>query len=59
MNSAMKWAFGLLGAVAVAAAPFVLHVSVILFVLCVLIVCVWAFWLMLEYLRWAKTLRRK
>jgi hypothetical protein len=59
MKGVLKWVFGILGALVLAAAPYLLHVSMSLFWLAVLIVCAWAFWLMLEYLRWAKSLGRK
>jgi hypothetical protein len=59
MNTALKWVFGILGTLLLAASPYLWNVSTLLFALAVILVCIWAFWLMMEYLRWARTLGRK
>jgi hypothetical protein len=59
MNSAVKWAFGLLGTLLLMVTPSLWSESHLLFGIAIFLLCVWAFWLMMEYLRWAKTLGKK
>ncbi len=50
---------GLLGLLLLMVSPLLWRVNpYLLWVICPLL-AVWAFWLMLEYLRWAKTLGKK
>jgi len=59
MNSALRWFFGVLGIALVAVTPYLWFVNpALLWIACPLLAA-WAFWLMLEYLRWAETLRKK
>ena len=59
MNPSLKWTLGLLGLILIAGTPYLWFVRAeLLWIACPLI-GIWAFWLMLEYLRWAKTLGKK
>jgi MFS superfamily sulfate permease-like transporter len=59
MNPALKWILGLLGLALLMASPYVWKASPILLWLIIPLLGAWAFWLMMEYLRWAKTLGKK
>jgi sterol desaturase/sphingolipid hydroxylase (fatty acid hydroxylase superfamily) len=59
MNSAVKWVFGLLGTLLLMVTPYLWSASRLVFGIAIFLLCVWAFWLMMEYLRWAKTLGKK
>jgi hypothetical protein len=60
MNSALRWSLGGLGLVLLAVAPYLWLYgrTGLLWLACPLIIA-WAVWLMLEYLKWAKTLGKK
>jgi hypothetical protein len=59
MNPALKWILGLLGLALLMASPYVWKANPILLWLIIPLLGAWAFWLMMEYLRWAKTLGKK
>jgi hypothetical protein len=59
MVNAVKWAIGAAGLLLFGATPYLwFYKPALLFVACPLVL-VWAVWLMLEYLQWAKTLGKK
>jgi hypothetical protein len=59
MNKGFRLALGILGLMLVAGSPYLWFVKPeLLWITCPLIL-IWAFWLMIEYLRWAKTLGKK
>jgi hypothetical protein len=59
MNNGVKVALGLLGMLLVAITPYLWFVKPMLLWIACPLICIWAFWLMMEYLRWAKTLGKK
>jgi hypothetical protein len=59
MKNGLRWIAGVLGLLLFGVSPYLWFVNPnLLWITCPL-VCIWAFWLMLEYLRWAKTLGKK
>jgi hypothetical protein len=59
MNPAMKWILGVLGLLLLMASPYVWKANPVVLWVIIPLLCVWAFWLMMEYLRWAKSLGKK
>ena len=59
MNPALKWILGVLGLMLMMASPYVWKLDPILLWLIIPLLCAWALWLMLEYLRWTKSLGKK
>jgi hypothetical protein len=59
MNNVLKVVLGILGLILLAITPYFWFVNpTLLWIACPLL-CVWAFWLMMEYLRWARSLSNK
>jgi hypothetical protein len=59
MNKALRWVFGIMGLVLVGVTPHLWFINPDLLWIAIPLLCMWAFWLMLEYLSWAKTMGRK
>lgn len=60
MYNSIRWFLGVLGLVLVGITPYLwLYKHTELLLLSIPLILIWAFWLMLEYLRWAKSLGKK
>ncbi len=59
MNTATRWTLGLLGLLVLLVSPWAWQANPAWLFIIVPALAVWAFWLMLEYLRWAKSLGKK
>ncbi len=56
MPDALKWVIGLLGAILLAVTPYFWWINPTLLWVAIPLLCAWSAWLMLEYLRWARSL---
>ena len=59
MNKGVKLVLGIMGLILLAITPYFWFGNRGLLWIAIPLLCVWAFWLMLEYLNWAKTLSGK
>jgi hypothetical protein len=56
MPTALKWVLGILGALLIAVTPYFWWINPGLLWVCIPLIGIWSAWLMMEYLRWARTL---
>ncbi len=59
MTFALRWVIAVMGLALLGASPYLWQIDLNFLWLIVPILGAWAFWLVVEYLRWAETLGRK
>jgi hypothetical protein len=59
MGNAVKWTLGAMGLLLAGVTPYLWFYKPALLLVACPLVLIWAIWLMIEYLQWAKTLGKK